>query len=92
MSLTIVETLKSIKSKIYNYDTMNTKKKGNQTSARNLIISSIVWASVIIACAYNSDGSNKQITYILLSGFLVEFLRMSSQNKPLKNTKKENQN
>jgi len=71
---------------------MNTKKKGNQTSARNLIISSIVWASVIIACAYNSGGSNKQITYILLSGFFIEFLRMSSQNKPLKNTKKENQN
>lgn len=62
----------------------NKKKKINQTLTRNLIISSIVWASVILGCSFNSGSSNKQIIYILISGFFVEFLRITSSNKSIK--------
>ncbi len=60
------------------------KKKRNQTLTRNLVISSIVWASVILGCSFNLGSSNKEILYILISGFFVEFLRISSSNKALK--------
>ncbi len=63
---------------------MNTKKKMNQALTRNQIISSIVWAAVILACSFNQGSSNKQIMYILLSGFFIEFLRISSFNKSVK--------
>ena len=63
---------------------MKNTKKLNQMLTRNIIISSIVWASVILACSLNSEGSNKEIIYILISGFFVEFLRISSSNKSLK--------
>ena len=63
---------------------MKNKKKLNQMLTRNLIISSIVWASVILACSLNSGSSKKEITYILISGFFVEFLRITSSNKSLK--------
>lgn len=68
---------------------MNTNKKINQTLTRNQIISSIVWATVIIAVSLNSDGSNKEIMYILLAGFFVEFLRISSSNKFIKKANTE---
>jgi len=68
---------------------MKTKKKLIRNTTRNQIISSVVWAIVIIACAYNSESGNKQITYILLSGFFIEFLRISSFNKSIK---KNNEN
>ena len=63
---------------------MKNKKNRSQTQTRNLIISSIVWASVILACSFNLESSNKEIIYILISGFFVEFLRISSSNKVLK--------
>lgn len=71
---------------------MKNTKKLNQTLTRNLIISSIVWASVILACSLNSGSSNKEIIYILVSGFFVEFLRISSSNKSLKKYKEEENN
>ena len=63
---------------------MNTKKKVNRTLTRNIIISSIVWASVILACSLNPGGLSKEMTIILISGFFVEFLRMTSSNKLVK--------
>ena len=60
------------------------KIKLNRTLTRNLVISSIVWASGILACSFNLGSSNKEIIYILISGFFVEFLRISSLNKVLK--------
>lgn len=60
---------------------MNTKKKVNQVLTRNLVISSIIWASVIIASSFISGDSRKQITYILIAGYFVEFLRITSSNK-----------
>lgn len=70
---------------------MDTKKKTNQTSVRNIIISSIVWAGVLLACSFTADDSNKKIVYILISGFFVEFLRMTSSNKPQKKETKTNE-
>jgi len=71
---------------------MNTKNKINQTLTRNLIISSIIWASVILACSLNPGSSNKEILYILISGFFIEFLRIISSNKSLKKDIKEMEN
>jgi hypothetical protein len=68
---------------------MNAKKKMNQALTRNQIISSIVWAAVILACSFNYGSSNKQIMYILLSGFFIEFLRISSFNKSVKKNNNE---
>ena len=62
----------------------NLKKTINKSQTRNLILSSIVWATVIIACGYSMDGSNKEIMYILISGFFIEFFRITSSNKSLK--------
>ena len=59
----------------------NQKKKVNQILTRNLILSSIIWAIVILACSYSS---NKEISYILIAGALVEFLRMITANKEIK--------
>lgn len=62
----------------------NQKKKVNQILTRNHIISSIVWAIVILACSYSLESSKKEIIYILIAGFFVEFLRITSSNKALK--------
>ena len=62
----------------------NTKKKVNQTLTRNQIVSSIIWAIVILACSFSLGESNKEIMYILLAGFFIEFLRIASSNKFLK--------
>ena len=62
----------------------NTKKKVNRILTRNLILSSIIWAIVILGCSFKLGSSNKEILYILLSGFFIEFLRISSSNKSLK--------
>jgi hypothetical protein len=63
---------------------VNKKKKVNQILTRNQIISSIIWAIVILACSYSLERSNKEIIYILIAGFFVEFLRITSSNKALK--------
>lgn len=67
----------------------NTKKKIHQMLTRNQVISSIVWAIVIIACSHSMEGSNKEINYILIAGFFIEFLRISSFNKSMKKDNKQ---
>lgn len=64
----------------------NQKKKVNQILTRNQIISSIVWAIVIIACSYSS---NENISIILISGAVVELLRISSANNEIKKVNKQ---
>jgi hypothetical protein len=71
---------------------MKITKKLNHLLTRNQIISSVVWATVILACSYKIDGENKEITYILISGFFIEFLRISSSNKSLRKGNKEDEN
>lgn len=68
---------------------MKNKRKLNQTLTRNLVISSIVWASVIPAYSLSDGNSNKEIIYIFISGFFIEFLRISSFNKSLKKQNKQ---
>ena len=51
-----------------------TDKKRSQ----NLIISSLVWAIVILMCSSYLEEFDKNILYILMSGFFIEFLRISS--------------
>lgn len=67
----------------------NKKKKVNQILTRNQIISSIVWAIVILACSYSLESANKAISYILIAGFFIEFLRITSSNKALKKANKQ---
>ena len=67
----------------------NQKKKVNQILTRNQIISSIIWASVILSCSYTLESSNQGITNILIAGFFVEFLRISSTNKTIKKAFKQ---
>ena len=68
------------------------EKKVNQILTRNQIISSIIWAIVILACSYSLGSSNKGIIYILIAGFFVEFLRITSSNKALKKANKQEEN
>ena len=70
----------------------NQKKQVNQILTRNQIISSIIWAIVILACSYSLRSSNKEISYILIAGFFIEFLRITSSNKALKKAIKQEGN
>ena len=62
----------------------NTRQKLTKICASNQIFSSIVWAGVILACAFVMDGDNKNVGFILITGATVEFLRISAANKALK--------
>ena len=68
---------------------MKNMKKINIMLSRNKIMSSLIWAAVIFACSLSSVNTSKEITYILLSGFFIESLRISSSNKSLKKNIKE---
>jgi hypothetical protein len=62
----------------------NTKSKINSALTRNQIISSVVWALVILACSFSMGSSHKEILYILIAGSFIEFLRISSFNKTVR--------
>jgi len=68
------------------------KKKINQILTRNQIISSMVWAIVILASSYSLGSSRKEIIYILIAGFFIEFLRITSSNKAMKKASKQDEN
>ena len=70
----------------------NKTKKVSQILTRNQIISSVIWAIVIVACSFSLESSNKEIIYILIAGFFVEFLRITSSNKALKKAYKQEEN
>jgi len=70
----------------------NQKKKINQILTRNQIISSMVWAIVILASSYSLGSSKKEIIYILIAGFFIEFLRITSSNKAIKKVSKQDEN
>lgn len=62
---------------------MENTKKIIQILTRIQIISSIVWAIVLIVCYQVLDETNKQISLILICGFFIEFLLISSSKKNL---------
>jgi len=68
---------------------MDKKMEINQILTRNQILSSIIWAIVILACSYVLESSNKGVIYILIAGFFIEFLRITSSNKALKKANKQ---
>ena len=70
---------------------MENTKKLIQILTRIQIISSIIWAIILIVCYQILGESNKEISLILICGFFIEFLLISSSKNNLKkqNAKKE---
>ena len=68
---------------------MENTKKLIQILTRIQIISSIVWAILLIACYQVLGESYKEISLMLICGFFIEFLLISSSKNKLKNIKRE---
>ncbi len=68
---------------------MENTKKLIQILTRIQIISSIVWAILLIACYQVLGESYKEISLILICGFFIEFLLISSSKNNLKKVKNE---
>ncbi len=66
---------------------MKNTKKLIQVLTKIQIISSIVWAILLIVCYQVLGESNKEISLILLCGFFIEFLLISSSKNNLKKEK-----
>lgn len=66
---------------------MENTKKLIQILTRIQIISSIVWAILLLICYQVLGESYKEISLILICGFFVEFLLISSSKN---NFKKQN--
>jgi hypothetical protein len=69
---------------------MENTKKVKQFLSNTIIINSIVWATVMIISYFILGENYQKISYILLSGFFIEFLRINSvKNKLNKTTSKK---
>ena len=66
---------------------MKDTKELIQVLTKIQIISSIVWAILLIVCYQVLGESNKEISLILLCGFFIEFLLISSSKNNLKKEK-----
>ena len=61
---------------------MENTKKMKQFLSMTIIINSIVWETVMIVSYLILGDDYKKISYVLLSGFFIEFLRyISIKNK-----------
>jgi hypothetical protein len=67
---------------------MENTKNTIQILTRIQLISSIVWAATMIVCALVLAGSYREISLILICGYLVEFLLLSSSKNKLKKDEK----
>lgn len=63
---------------------MENTKKLIQILTRIQIISSIVWATLLIVCYQILGESFKEISLILICSFFIEFLLISSSKNSLK--------
>ena len=63
---------------------MENTKKLIQVLTRIQIISSIVWAILLIVCYQVLGESYKEISLILICGFFIEFFLISSSKNKLK--------
>jgi hypothetical protein len=63
---------------------MEYTEKTLQLLTRIQIISSLVWAILLVVCYQVLGESYKEISLILLCGFFFEFLLISSSKKKLK--------
>jgi hypothetical protein len=68
---------------------MENTKKLIQILTRIQIISSIIWAILLIACYQVLGESYKEISIMLICGFFIEFLLISSSKNNLKKPKGE---
>jgi hypothetical protein len=69
---------------------MENTKKTKQFLSNTIIINSIVWATVMIVSSLVLGDAYEKISFILLSGFFIEFLRYTSaKNKLDKTTSKK---
>jgi len=66
---------------------MENTKKLIQVLTKIQIISSIVWAILLITCYQVLGESYKEISLILICGFFIEFLLISSSKNNLKKEK-----
>lgn len=66
---------------------MENTKNLIQILSRIQIISSIVWAILLIVCYQVLGESYKEISLILICGFFIEFLLISSSKNNLKKAK-----
>jgi len=62
---------------------MENTKKTKQFLSNTIIINSIVWATVMIVSYFILGEAYKQISFILLSGFFIQFLRYNSAKNKL---------
>ncbi|WP_166964161.1 hypothetical protein [Yeosuana marina] len=69
---------------------MENKKKLIQILTKIQIISSIIWAILLIVCYQVLGESYKEISLILICGFFIEFLLISSTKNNLKKANSEN--
>ncbi len=69
---------------------MENTEKVKKFLSNTLIINSIVWATVMIVSYLILGDAYEKISFILLSGYFIEFLRYSSaKNKLDKTTSKK---
>lgn len=68
---------------------MENTKRTIQILTRIQIISSIVWAILLIVCYQVLDESYKEISLILICGFFIEFLLIKSSKNNLKKVESE---
>jgi hypothetical protein len=68
---------------------MDKAKKLNQILTRIQIISSIVWAIILIVCYQILGESYKEINLMLICGFFIEFLLINYSKKSLKSIENE---
>ncbi len=63
---------------------MDPTQKMNQLLTRAQVISSIVWAVLMLVCSQVLSKSFKEISLLLICGFFVEFLLINSSKKLVK--------
>ncbi len=63
---------------------MDPTQKMNQLLTRVQVISSIVWAVLMMVCSQVLSESFKEISLLLICGFFVEFLLINSSKKLVK--------
>ncbi|MGK0447364.1 MAG: preprotein translocase subunit SecF [Polaribacter sp.] len=69
---------------------MESTKEMKQFLSNTIIINSIVWAAVMLVSYFILGEAYKKISFILLIGFFIEFLRYNStKNKLDKTTSKK---
>ena len=63
---------------------MENTKKTKQFLSNSIIITSLVWAAVMIVSYFILGEAYKKISFILLIGFFIEFMRYTSLKNKLK--------